>query len=108
MGPVETEVDEHPFTCQFCAQQDPSFSNEGLDIHYWKDCPMLIQCEYCQQVIEIATLRDHYLTECEGKTEDVHALEEGNCPLCQMQLQEDDDNWRDHLLSSCVNNPRRK
>merc|ERR1719454_1544241 len=60
------EEQEPPeFTCQFCGRQDSSFTPEALDVHYWRDCPMLTQCEFCQQVIEISTLRIHLCEECE-------------------------------------------
>ena len=28
-------------TCGFCGRYDEGFNEESLDIHYWKDCPML-------------------------------------------------------------------
>ena len=36
-----------------------------MDIHFWKDCPMLIICPQCEQTIEILALNDHLLKECE-------------------------------------------
>eukprot|EP00397_Hematodinium_sp_SG-2012_P011591 GEMP01011733.1.p1 GENE.GEMP01011733.1~~GEMP01011733.1.p1 ORF type:complete len:923 (+),score=151.66 GEMP01011733.1:427-3195(+) len=105
------EDDEAPFTCQFCAKEDPTFTPEGLDIHYWKDCPMLLQCDYCQQVIEIASLREHYLTECEGNAETAKppSISVGSCPLCETNIgEENDESWREHLLRQCTNNPRKK
>jgi centrosomal protein CEP104 len=44
-----------------------SFTEEGLDLHYWKHCPMLKRCTNCKQVVEIATYTDHLLNECEAK-----------------------------------------
>lgn len=29
-------------TCNFCGKYDPGFNEESLDIHYWKECPMLV------------------------------------------------------------------
>lgn len=104
------EEDEVPFTCQFCGREDPSFTPEGLDIHYWKDCPMLIQCQYCQQVIEIASLREHYLAECEADqiTEANQNLPPKTCPLCETGIaDETEEIWRQHLLRECVKNPRK-
>lgn len=36
-------------TCIFCGEQNDSFTEEGLDIHYWKSCPMLHRCPNCKQ-----------------------------------------------------------
>ncbi|CAH8445953.1 unnamed protein product [Schistosoma curassoni] len=55
-------------TCIFCGEQNDSFTEEGLDIHYWKSCPMLHRCPNCKQVVEIAGLTDHLLKECEACT----------------------------------------
>ena len=66
------------------------------DLHYWKDCPMLLECQYCQQVIEISGLRAHYLDECEKfPINDIYKVPDsenpepnkilpqpGSCPLC--------------------------
>ncbi|XP_010177439.1 PREDICTED: centrosomal protein of 104 kDa, partial [Mesitornis unicolor] len=35
--------------CIFCGERDESFTEEGLDLHYWKHCPMLTRCEHCKQ-----------------------------------------------------------
>ena len=34
----------------FCGEKDDSFKEEGLDVHYWKFCPMLKRCGSCKQV----------------------------------------------------------
>lgn len=39
-----------PSLCIFCGERDESFTDEGLDLHYWKHCPMLTRCEHCRQV----------------------------------------------------------
>lgn len=36
--------------CIFCGERDESFTEDGLDLHYWKHCPMLTRCEHCKQV----------------------------------------------------------
>ncbi|TGZ59084.1 hypothetical protein CRM22_009262 [Opisthorchis felineus] len=53
-------------TCIFCGEQNDSFTEEGLDLHYWRDCPMLHRCPDCKQVVEIASTTDHLLNECEA------------------------------------------
>lgn len=30
--------------------QDPNFTLPALDIHYWRECPMLSACQFCEQV----------------------------------------------------------
>ncbi|KAL8583520.1 hypothetical protein ACOMHN_054836 [Nucella lapillus] len=72
--------------CIFCSERNETFSEEGLDMHYWKNCPMLKRCANCKQVVEIATYTDHVveiatytdhvLTECEAKSNF------GKCPRC--------------------------
>lgn len=52
--------------CDFCGKSNPLFSNqETMDLHYWQDCPALIQCQYCEQVVELTGLTEHRLKECE-------------------------------------------
>lgn len=36
--------------CIFCGERNESFTEEGLDLHYWKHCPMLKRCTNCKQV----------------------------------------------------------
>lgn len=54
-------------TCMFCGVQNKSWSENDLDLHYWKDCPLLISCPSCAQIVEIAGLPEHLLDECEHK-----------------------------------------
>ncbi|XP_075695608.1 centrosomal protein of 104 kDa isoform X2 [Rhinoderma darwinii] len=72
--------------CIFCGERDESFTEEGLDLHYWKQCPMLKRCEHCKQVVEIASLTDHLLAECDHK--DLF----GKCQHCTEAIS------KDHLL----------
>uniref|UniRef100_A0A8C9RQB9 Centrosomal protein of 104 kDa n=1 Tax=Scleropages formosus TaxID=113540 RepID=A0A8C9RQB9_SCLFO len=55
------------FLCIFCGERDDSFTDEGLDLHYWKHCPMLLRCDHCKQVVEICSLTEHRLAECESR-----------------------------------------
>lgn len=34
----------------FLWERSESFTEEGLDLHYWKHCLMLTRCEHCRQV----------------------------------------------------------
>jgi centrosomal protein CEP104 len=52
--------------CDFCGVYDESFNAEALDIHYWKECAVLCSCWECEQVIEIESLQDHLLEECQN------------------------------------------
>ncbi|EUB59080.1 hypothetical protein EGR_06072 [Echinococcus granulosus] len=51
-------------TCIFCGEQNDDFTEEALDMHYWKACPMLRRCPNCKQVIEVSGLTEHLLNEC--------------------------------------------
>ena len=40
-----------PDQCQFCLRRDAAWvSEEALDLHFWKECPLLTSCEQCGQV----------------------------------------------------------
>ena len=56
-------------TCTFCHRYDEAFNEESLDIHFWKECPMLAQCWECGQIIEIANLDEHLLEECDARSD---------------------------------------
>ncbi|KAJ0036134.1 hypothetical protein NQD34_004811 [Periophthalmus magnuspinnatus] len=47
--------------CIFCGRRDEGFTEDGLDRHYWKHCPMLRLCDHCKQVVEISSLTEHLL-----------------------------------------------
>jgi centrosomal protein CEP104 len=49
--------------CQFCGLQ----CTTALDMHYWKECPMLVQCIHCQQVVELMSMMEHLECECESR-----------------------------------------
>jgi hypothetical protein len=53
--------------CIFCLSRADSFTEEGLNVHYWRSCPMLMRCTHCKQVVEIASLSQHLL----GKQSDI-------------------------------------
>ncbi|NWH68872.1 CE104 protein, partial [Geococcyx californianus] len=73
-----------PSLCIFCGERDESFTEEVLDLHYWKHCPMLTRCEHCKQVVEIASLTEHMLTDCDKKESF------GKCPRCSEALLKDE------------------
>ncbi|CAJ0956464.1 unnamed protein product, partial [Mesorhabditis belari] len=54
--------------CMFCGQYNDEWnSGEKFDAHYLNDCPMLRKCDKCNEVLEISSLKEHYLLECVGK-----------------------------------------
>ena len=53
--------------CNFCGQYDENFNEESIDIHYWKECPMLTTCWECEQVIETSALTEHLVDECQSR-----------------------------------------
>ncbi|KAE8989823.1 hypothetical protein PR003_g24522 [Phytophthora rubi] len=128
----EESVDE--YTCPFCGVVDEKFDSDYLDQHFWASCKMLTPCKMCGQVIEIPTLNEHLLTECEmqqnhrecprcgeaitAKFFERHVslndcpprapLNRANrCPLCHDDIAPGKKGWRRHLLEEgCPNNPR--
>ena len=53
--------------CQFCQLQDPRLAEgENMDLHFYHECPMLVACHECSQIIEIASITEHLLTECDN------------------------------------------
>lgn len=55
--------------CQFCLKQHPDFVDEKILFdHYCHECPMLTNCQYCDQMIEKTELDRHLEEECEGYT----------------------------------------
>ncbi|KAK5863247.1 hypothetical protein PBY51_000293 [Eleginops maclovinus] len=122
--------------CIFCGKKDESFTEDGLDLHYWKHCPMLRRCDECRQVVEIASLTEHLLGECESRskfsqcprcseavaTEDLTRHVQGpacnapisgkgsnHCPLCHNNFMPGEKAWKAHLMGreGCKQNSRR-
>nr|XP_046252684.1 centrosomal protein of 104 kDa isoform X2 [Scatophagus argus] len=122
--------------CIFCGKKDESFTEDGLDLHYWKHCPMLRRCDECRQVVEIASLTEHLLGECESRskfsqcprcseavaTEDLTRHVQGptcnppisgkgsnHCPLCHNNFMAGEEAWKAHLMGreGCKQNSRR-
>ncbi|XP_026222696.1 centrosomal protein of 104 kDa isoform X2 [Anabas testudineus] len=122
--------------CIFCGKKDESFTEDGLDLHYWKHCPMLRRCDECRQVVEIASFTEHLLGECESSTkfsqcprcseavatEDLAHHVHGpacnpsisgkgsdHCPLCHNNFMPGEEAWKAHLMGreGCKQNPRR-
>ncbi|XP_045714725.1 centrosomal protein of 104 kDa isoform X3 [Phyllostomus hastatus] len=122
--------------CIFCGERSAAFTEEGLDLHYWKRCPMLTRCEHCRQVVEICGLTEHLLTECDRRdafgrcfrcseavlkgelpghlrTRDCHPAKPeklaNRCPLCHENFAPGEEAWKAHLMgpAGCTMNLRR-
>lgn len=116
--------------CHFCLRRDPEFNDESIDIHLFKECPMLTACWECEQIVEVRIIEEHLLEECSSMHKyqfhskckqvimtdemDSHVCErlEPNgavrCPLCTFAVYPNtEDGWRDHILNkACAGNPR--
>ncbi|KAM6925519.1 centrosomal protein of 104 kDa [Xenentodon cancila] len=122
--------------CIFCGRKDESFTEDGLDLHYWKQCPMLHRCDECKQVVEIASLTDHLLGECENRSKfsrcsrcseaveteeltchvrgptcnaSISGKSSNHCPLCHANFTPGEEAWKAHLMGreGCKQNSRR-
>ena len=85
--------------CQFCDEINVKFDGAGLDVHYWKHCPMLKRCNRCKMVIEISRYSEHLLTECERKAEYVR------CDICKEAVLKSDLENHKSNQSICIYQP---
>ena len=44
-------------TCIFCGEKNEDFVRDGLEQHYWSNCPMLRRCQECNQVASLGFSR---------------------------------------------------
>lgn len=116
--------------CIFCGEKNESFTEEMLDMHYWKSCPMLKRCDHCAQVTEISGVSEHLLTECDSSDKfaqcprckeavlkadlEEHFAEKKcsqakgpRCVLCNKTLGKGDEVWSKHLKEECAPNKAR-
>uniref|UniRef100_A0ABI8ANC5 TOG domain-containing protein n=1 Tax=Felis catus TaxID=9685 RepID=A0ABI8ANC5_FELCA len=122
--------------CIFCGERSESFTEEGLDLHYWKQCLMLTRCTCCRQVVEISSLTEHLLTECDKKdgfgkcyrcneavlkeelprhikAKDCNPAKPeklaNRCPLCHENFSPGEEAWKAHLMgpAGCTMNLRK-
>lgn len=122
--------------CIFCGERNESFTEEGLDLHYWKHCLMLTRCDHCRQVVEISSLTEHLLTECDKrdgfgkcprcseavpkeelprhiKTKECNPAKSekvaNRCPLCHENFAPGEEAWKVHLMgpAGCTMNLRK-
>ena len=127
--------DDTEHSCQFCGLYDPNFTSDHINQHQFKECPMLLPCFKCGQIIEISNLNHHFLNECQHKKQfkqcprckeavlikdyDAHVADKScnpfkssnvcnRCPLCHNDITPAGKvGWEIHLLEqTCPNNPR--
>ncbi|XP_024915458.1 centrosomal protein of 104 kDa isoform X2 [Cynoglossus semilaevis] len=65
---VSESISSQDNLCIFCGKKDKLFTEDGLDLHYWKHCPMLQHCNECRQIVEIVSLTEHLLGDCESSS----------------------------------------
>ena len=133
--PMNNNLNDEEHTCQFCGCFNPNWNSDQIEIHQFKECPMLIPCFKCNQIVEIKDLNYHYMNECQFKNEfkihpkckepvlkidyDNHDKDNNcnpfkspnlcnRCPLCHMDITPAGNvGWEVHLLQqTCPNNPR--
>ncbi|KNE63052.1 hypothetical protein AMAG_08218 [Allomyces macrogynus ATCC 38327] len=87
-------------TCVFCDKKDPEFTAGRLDFHYWRECPMLMECVACHTIVEVAEYRKHLLKECTApnKPSPKVAAPVGMCPLCGGEVGRSSRGMKRHLL----------
>ncbi|XP_031343971.1 centrosomal protein of 104 kDa isoform X2 [Photinus pyralis] len=130
-----SQPDEGERHCIFCHEMESTILliNKSMNSHYWRNCPMLVRCNECSQVVEVSALSEHLIMECEQKelytqcsqcTEAVklsdfekHSpscieLAEGHnrCPLCHGNIEDEESTWKTHLMGDkpCLKNTRVK
>ncbi|XP_065061516.1 centrosomal protein of 104 kDa-like isoform X2 [Rhopilema esculentum] len=131
---LSQDSDNIDHICIFCGDFNEKLSQETLDGHYAKSCPMLKKCNNCSQVIEICNLNEHLLTECERKADfkkcprcqeaiakpqlDSHVKAKAcpatrgdkpfnRCPLCKEKVADGEEGWKKHLVNDCKANTKR-
>ncbi|CAH0552097.1 unnamed protein product [Brassicogethes aeneus] len=130
-----SQKEEDEKQCIFCNQLETHIltASNSMNSHYWRSCPMLIRCAECSQVVEVATLTEHLLVECEKHLDytqcshcseavrieeyqnhpsECSELSEGSnrCPLCHENLEDEEGCWRKHFMGvkPCSKNTRVK
>ncbi|KAG5899830.1 hypothetical protein JTB14_012301 [Gonioctena quinquepunctata] len=130
-----SQKEEDEKQCIFCNQSESTLlaTSNSMNSHYWRSCPMLARCKNCSQVVEISTLTEHLLAECEHREhysqcsrcseavrtknyqshlEKCQELSEScnRCPLCRGNLELEENCWRNHFMGDrpCPKNTRIK
>ncbi|CAH1758354.1 12365_t:CDS:2 [Entrophospora sp. SA101] len=92
---ADKEEDYSDRCCIFCDEQNNDFTEENLVIHYWNECPLLTKCHLCNIILEISTLDEHMLKDCD-KSKFVK-----QCQRCREIIEADD--YLEHIAKqSCM------
>ena len=137
MNNIDDDGKDYEHTCNFCGLFDPYLTLDLIEIHQFKECPMLTQCIKCGQIQQISEYNNHLLNECPNKNDfiqcdrckepimkseyNIHKADAqcvpfkplslaSRCPLCHQDITPPGQNgWSIHLLQqTCPNNPRSK
>lgn len=107
-GKTNTDDNTGYSDCRFCGCNIIDRSDSNMDIHYLHECPSLILCNLCEEVVEIRYLEQHVASKCEqhsesGESQTAMAI----CPLCLVQVRNTSLGWKAHLVQDiCSKNPR--
>ncbi|KAI9190218.1 hypothetical protein H9P43_001651 [Blastocladiella emersonii ATCC 22665] len=86
------------YTCVFCEEVNPDFTQARLDLHFWQECPMLSACPFCREVVEVANLPAHVEAECPAPPPPSVVLRPDACALCGRVVGFGEQAFRAHLL----------
>ena len=124
--------DNDPIVCTYCGKRGVDGTDEWLDMHYWKECPLLVPCQACNEIVEIGSLNTHLLGECTKKDSYQSCYTTGLaikknifqqwskgpdckspppncifCPLCLDAVEYSTEAWKEHHIRYCSANLRR-
>ncbi|KAG9304583.1 hypothetical protein G9A89_020147 [Geosiphon pyriformis] len=91
VAPEPEEGSKSDRCCIFCDEHSDDFTEENLVTHYWNECPVLTNCPLCNIILEISTLDDHMLNDCD-KSKFVK-----QCPRCREVIRAD--NYLEHVAN---------
>ncbi|CAO4370599.1 unnamed protein product [Caenorhabditis nigoni] len=122
--------------CPHCQLTEAGLGKPGgMEKHYARYCKVMTSCKYCMKLTMVSQLTDHLIYRCEFLQDTMEACNDCGlaiekedqkrgashpmcrgrrppsgaqwCPLCTIAVEDNEENWREHLLSNCYNNPRR-
>uniref|UniRef100_A0A8R1ELE1 Centrosomal protein CEP104 Zn finger domain-containing protein n=2 Tax=Caenorhabditis japonica TaxID=281687 RepID=A0A8R1ELE1_CAEJA len=106
-----------------------------MEKHYARHCKVMTSCKYCMKLTMVSQLTDHLIYRCEFLLDTMEACKECGlaidkedqrrgtshpmcrgrrppsgaqwCPLCTIAVDDNEESWRQHLVNTCYDNPRR-
>ncbi|KAG0170146.1 hypothetical protein DFQ29_009418 [Apophysomyces sp. BC1021] len=88
--PKPEETENMDGFCIFCDEVNPGFNDKTIITHYYNDCRLLTSCPNCKTIIEVGSLTEHCLTECDKK----HLMKQ--CERCKTAVPVEQ--WLQHSL----------